>query len=44
MSGVSPSEMAKSKVVVIWGTNAAATQVDLVTGATRARKEHRRNT
>ena len=40
MSGVSPSEMAKSEVVVIWGTNAAATQVDLMTHAMRARKEH----
>ena len=40
MSGVSPSEMAKSEVVVIWGTNAAATQVNLMTHATRARKEH----
>ena len=37
MSGVSPSEMAKSEVVVIWGTNAAAT-VNLMTHATRARK------
>ena len=40
MSGVSPAEMAKSEVVVIWGTNAAATQVNLMTHATRARKEH----
>ena len=40
MSGVSPSEMAKSEVVVIWGTNAAATQVNLMTHAMRARKEH----
>ena len=39
MSGISPSEMAKSEVVVIWGTNAAATQVNLMTHATRARKE-----
>src|SRR5208283_525659 len=40
MSGISPAEMAKSEVVVIWGTNAAATQVNLMTHATRARKEH----
>ncbi len=40
MSGISPAEMAKSDVVVIWGTNAAATQVNLMTHATRARKEH----
>ena len=40
MSGVSPAEMAKSDVVVIWGTNAAATQVNLMTHAMRARKEH----
>ena len=31
--------MAKSDVVVIWGTNAVATQVNLMTHATRARKE-----
>ncbi|HZZ60044.1 MAG TPA: molybdopterin-dependent oxidoreductase [Roseiarcus sp.] len=40
MSGISPAEMAKSDVIVIWGTNAAATQVNLMTHATRARKEH----
>ena len=40
MSGISPAEMAKSEVVVIWGTNAATTQVNLMTHATRARKEH----
>ena len=40
MSGVSPAEMAKSDIVVIWGTNAAATQVNLMTHAMRARKEH----
>ena len=31
--------MAKSDVVVIWGTNAANTQVNVMTHATRARKE-----
>ena len=40
MSGISPAEMAKSEVVVIWGTNAATTQVNLMTHAMRARKEH----
>ncbi len=40
MSGISPAEMAKSDVVVIWGTNAASTQVNLMTHAMRARKEH----
>ncbi len=40
MSGISPAEMAKSDVIVIWGTNAASTQVNLMTHAMRARKEH----
>ncbi len=39
MSGVDPREMAKSDVIVIWGTNAVATQVNVMTHATRARKE-----
>ena len=39
MQGVSPEEMTKSDVIVIWGTNAVATQVNLMTHATRARKE-----
>jgi len=38
-TGVDPREMAKSDVVVIWGTNAVATQVNVMTHATRARKE-----
>ena len=38
MSGISPREMEKSDVVFIWGTNAVATQVNLMTHATRARK------
>ncbi|MGA2488317.1 MAG: molybdopterin-dependent oxidoreductase, partial [Roseiarcus sp.] len=37
--GADPREMAKSDVVVIWGTNAVATQVNVMTHATRARKE-----
>ena len=39
MAGVDPREMEKSDVVVIWGTNAVATQVNVMTHATRARKE-----
>ncbi|KAA0970230.1 molybdopterin oxidoreductase family protein [Aureimonas fodinaquatilis] len=39
MRGVSPEEMAKSDCVVIWGTNAVATQVNVMTHAIRARKE-----
>ncbi len=38
MSGISPREMEKSDVVVIWGTNAVATQVNLMTHVTRAKK------
>ncbi len=34
-----PREMAKSDLVVIWGTNAVNTQVNVMTHATRARKE-----
>ena len=40
MSGISPAEMTKSDVVVIWGTNAASTQVNLMTHAMRARKDN----
>jgi anaerobic selenocysteine-containing dehydrogenase len=39
MAGPDPREMAKSDCVVIWGTNAAATQVNVMTHAIRARKE-----
>jgi anaerobic selenocysteine-containing dehydrogenase len=39
LAGTDPREMAKSDVVVIWGTNAANTQVNVMTHATRARKE-----
>jgi len=38
--GVDPREMAKSDVVVIWGTNAVATQVNVMSHATAARKSH----
>ncbi len=39
VAGVDPREMAKSDLVVIWGTNAVNTQVNVMTHAVRARKE-----
>ena len=39
MAGPDPREMAQSDCVVIWGTNAVATQVNVMTHALRARKE-----
>ncbi len=39
LAGADPREMAKSDLVVIWGTNAANTQVNVMTHTTRARKE-----
>ncbi len=39
IAGPDPREMARSDLVVIWGTNAANTQVNVMTHATRARKE-----
>ena len=39
LAGPDPREMANSDCVVIWGTNAVATQVNVMTHATRARKE-----
>jgi anaerobic selenocysteine-containing dehydrogenase len=39
LRGPDPREMAKSDCVVIWGTNAVATQVNVMTHAIRARKE-----
>ncbi|WOJ88739.1 molybdopterin oxidoreductase family protein [Methylocapsa polymorpha] len=39
MAGPDPREMAKSDCVVIWGTNAVVTQVNVMTHAIRARKE-----
>jgi anaerobic selenocysteine-containing dehydrogenase len=38
IAGVDPREMAKSDLVVIWGTNAVNTQVNVMTHAVRARK------
>jgi anaerobic selenocysteine-containing dehydrogenase len=39
LAGADPREMAKSDLVAIWGTNAANTQINVMTHATRARKE-----
>jgi anaerobic selenocysteine-containing dehydrogenase len=39
LGGVSPDQIIDSGVVVIWGTNAVVTQVNLMTHAVRARKE-----
>lgn len=39
LAGVDPREMAKSDCVVIWGTNAVSTQVNVMTHAIRARKD-----
>ncbi|MEM9030536.1 MAG: molybdopterin oxidoreductase family protein [Pseudomonadota bacterium] len=39
LAGVDPREMAKSDLVIIWGTNPVNTQVNVMTHAVRARKE-----
>jgi anaerobic selenocysteine-containing dehydrogenase len=39
LAGVDPREMAKSDLVVIWGTNAVNTQVNVMTHAIKARKQ-----
>jgi anaerobic selenocysteine-containing dehydrogenase len=39
VAGPDPREMAKSDLIVIWGTNAVSTQVNVMTHAVRARKE-----
>jgi anaerobic selenocysteine-containing dehydrogenase len=39
IAGPDPREMAKSDLVIIWGTNAVNTQVNVMTHAVRARKE-----
>lgn len=39
LTGPDPREMAKADCVVIWGTNAVATQVNVMTHAVKARKE-----
>lgn len=43
LQGVDPREMAKSDLVVIWGTNAAATQVNVMHHAVQARKQRGAN-
>ena len=42
LSGVDPREMADADVIVIWGTNAAATQINVMSHALAAR--HKRGT
>src|SRR5207247_1955981 len=39
VAGADPREMAKSDLIVIWGTNAVNTQVNVMTHAVRARRE-----
>lgn len=39
LGGVNPEQMAESDCVVIWGTNAVHTQVNVMTHAMRARKQ-----
>jgi len=39
LAGPDPREMAKSDLVVIWGTNAVNTQVNVMTHAVKARKD-----
>ncbi|HYM29924.1 MAG TPA: molybdopterin oxidoreductase family protein [Candidatus Cybelea sp.] len=39
LRGADPREMADSDLIVIWGTNAVATQVNVMAHVTRARKE-----
>ncbi|WP_131113636.1 molybdopterin oxidoreductase family protein [Lichenihabitans psoromatis] len=39
LTGADPREMAKSDCVVLWGTNAVVTQVNVMTHAVRARKD-----
>ena len=38
LAGADPREMAKSDLVIIWGTNAASTQVNVMTHALEARR------
>ena len=39
LQGVDPREMEKSDLIIIWGTNAAATQVNVMRHAIQARKQ-----
>ena len=43
LAGVDPREMSEADVIVIWGTNAASTQVNVMTHALRARRERGAN-
>ena len=40
LAGPDPREMAKSDLVVIWGTNPVSTQINVMAHATKARKVH----
>ncbi|QDM24794.1 molybdopterin-dependent oxidoreductase [Tardiphaga sp. vice304] len=40
VAGVDPREMAKSDLIVVWGTNPVNTQVNVMTHVARARKDH----
>lgn len=39
LAGVDPREMAQSDLIIIWGTNAASTQINVMTHALKARRE-----
>lgn len=39
LAGPDPREMARSDLIVLWGTNAAATQINVMTHVLRARRE-----
>ena len=39
LAGVDPREMGRSDLVIIWGTNAASTQINVMTHALKARRE-----
>ena len=41
LTGVDPREMGKSDLVIIWGTNAASTQINVMTHALKAQRERR---
>ena len=43
LMGPDPREMAKSDCIVLWGTNAVATQVNVMTHVTKARKQRGAN-
>ncbi len=39
LAGVDPREMGQSDLIIIWGTNAASTQINVMTHALKARKD-----